>query len=170
MIATLPILRAIALLSPSQSCCHGLGFASLMLHSALLFCHPPNLAACRFPPTLAVPQVVLPNPGSSSSSRAELPTKFSMTRRFNMDQVPSSLDLLPTRTWGEEKETTVSSCGAGSTQKVWNVASLRPWKSSARAAPHWDHFQREGNSRSQGKAMYHEAPANLAVVVYGLQV
>ena len=28
----------------SQSCCHGLWFASLMLHSALLFCHPPNLA------------------------------------------------------------------------------------------------------------------------------
>ena len=33
-----------ATLSPSQSCCHGLRFASLMLHSALLFGHPPNLA------------------------------------------------------------------------------------------------------------------------------
>ena len=33
-----------ATLSPSQSCCHGLLFASLMLHSALLFGHPPNLA------------------------------------------------------------------------------------------------------------------------------
>ena len=29
---------------PCQSCCHGLWFASLMLHSALLFGHPPNLA------------------------------------------------------------------------------------------------------------------------------
>ena len=117
MIVTLPILRAIDLLSPSQSCCHGLLFASLMLHSALLFCHPPNLASCCFPPTLAGPQVVLPNPGSSSSSSAELPTRFSMTRRFNMDQVPFNLDLLPKRTWGEEKDTTVSSCGAGSTHK-----------------------------------------------------
>ena len=33
-----------ATLSPSQSCCHGLWFASLMLHSAVRFCHPPNLA------------------------------------------------------------------------------------------------------------------------------
>ena len=36
--------QCIAVLSPSQSCSHGLWFASLMLHSALLFCHPPNLA------------------------------------------------------------------------------------------------------------------------------
>ena len=33
-----------ATLSPSQSCFHGLWFASLLLHSALLFGHPPNLA------------------------------------------------------------------------------------------------------------------------------
>ena len=80
--------QCIVVLSPSQSCCHGLWFASLMLHSALLFCHPPKLASCCFPPTLADPQVVLPNPGSSSSSSVELPTMFSMTKRFNMDQVP----------------------------------------------------------------------------------
>ena len=36
--------QCIAVLSPSQSCCHGLLFASLMLHSALLFGHPPHLA------------------------------------------------------------------------------------------------------------------------------
>ena len=36
--------QCIAVLSPSQSCSHGLWFASLMLHSALPFCHPPNLA------------------------------------------------------------------------------------------------------------------------------
>ena len=35
-----------ATLSPSQSCCHGLWFASLMLHSALPFCHPP---ICQHP-------------------------------------------------------------------------------------------------------------------------
>ena len=60
----------------AQSCCHGLWFASLMLHSALLFCHPPNIASCCFPPNLADPQVVLPSPGSSSSSSAEIPTTF----------------------------------------------------------------------------------------------
>ena len=38
--------QCIAVLSPSQSCCHGLWFASLMLHSALLFCHPP---ICQHP-------------------------------------------------------------------------------------------------------------------------
>ena len=36
--------QCIAVLSPSQSCCHSLWFASLMLHSALLFCDPLNLA------------------------------------------------------------------------------------------------------------------------------
>ena len=32
------------LLSPVQSCCHGLSVATLMLHSALMFGHPPNIA------------------------------------------------------------------------------------------------------------------------------
>ena len=36
--------NTVDLLSPSQSCCHGLWFANLMLHSALLFCDPLNLA------------------------------------------------------------------------------------------------------------------------------
>ena len=36
--------QCIAVLSPSQSCCNGLLFASLMLHSALMFGHPPKLA------------------------------------------------------------------------------------------------------------------------------
>ena len=88
MVCKYDALQCIAVLSPCQYRCHGLWFASLMLHSALLFCHPPNIASCCFPPNLADPQVVLPNPGSSSSSSAEIPTKFSMTRRFNMDQVP----------------------------------------------------------------------------------
>ena len=35
--------QCIAVLSPSQSCCHSLWSASLMIHSALLCCHPPNL-------------------------------------------------------------------------------------------------------------------------------
>ena len=35
--------QCIAVLSPAQSCCHGLWFASMMLHSALLFCHLPIL-------------------------------------------------------------------------------------------------------------------------------
>ena len=53
-----------AVLSPSQSCWHGLWFASLMLHSALPFCYPPNLAASReeFPQLRNALGLVLPAP------------------------------------------------------------------------------------------------------------
>ena len=87
-----------------------------------------------------------------------------------MDQVPFNLDLLPKRTWGEEKDTTVSSCGAGSTQRYGTLQVCvhgNPQQEQPRIGII---FRGKGKIAAKEKAMYHEPPANLAVMVYGLQV